>query len=204
MVDALEEGEVYLLLKSMFVTLSDERSVKQIDIDFLKEISSMGEPFNNIDFKTTIDRWANSYNTEPKTFFQDFIRDLRGYKLSNHISELFINLDINILEQCNLTYERLAIIKTIRSQIECTDSKIPAYRKIRNIPLPFEYVLNFKAQFGIDDSTFAKIANEHFSDSNSNVLEVINVVKNHNEETCTDNKILKKRKWWRKLIGTQN
>lgn len=198
--DAFTEGEVCLLLKSMLVILSDECSVKQTDIKFLKEFSSMGEPFNSIDFETTIDNCANSYNTQQKTFFQDFICDLRGYKLHSNIGKLLINLDISILEQGNLTYERLSIIKTIRSQINCTDSQIPAYRQIRNTQLPFEYALSFKDQFGIDDSTFGKIANEHFIESILNVLEASNAAKNHSKETHTGDTILKKRKWWQKLI----
>jgi uncharacterized protein YxjI len=68
--------EITLILKSMFISLSDDFRIRDEDESFLKEVASMGSDFQLIAYEYQIENWKNEYNSNPNLFLITFLDEL--------------------------------------------------------------------------------------------------------------------------------
>ena len=154
--------EITLILKSMFILLSDDFYVSDEDESFLNEVTSMGVDFHIIDFKSQIGNWKNEYNSNPSLFIINFLSELSETKVDARTKQVLLSFAGGILEQSEKTYHRLLIIKCIRAKINIDESEIPEdYKQYEVIALPLDTICEFLERHIIDDSTLFAISNEH-------------------------------------------
>jgi hypothetical protein len=185
-------NEITLILKSMFILLSNNFRISDEDESFLNEVASMGLDFQLIDYKGQIENWKNEYNSNPNLFLKTFLDELSETKVDNRTKQVLLSFSCGIIEQSEKTYHRLMIIKCIRAKINIGESEIPKdYKQYKEIPLPLDTICQFLERGIIDDTTLFTISNEH----NIQPMDKL---------TVTNNTMPKAgRKWWQKLFSSK-
>lgn len=154
--------EITLILKSMFILLSDDFRISDEDESFLNEVASMGLDFQLIDYKNQIGNWKNKYNSNPNHFLITFFDELSETKVDTRTKQVLLSLAGGIIEQSEKTYHRLLIIKCIHAKINIGESEIPEdYKQYQVIPLPLDTICKFLERDIIDNTTLFTISNEH-------------------------------------------
>jgi len=154
--------EITLILKSMFILLSDDFYIHHKDEAFLNKVASMGSDFHLIDYNSQIGRWKNEYNSYPYHFLVTFFNELSETVIDTRTKQVLLSFAGGILEQSEKTYHRLVILKCIRAKICLDESEIPEdYKHYEVIPLPLGIICEFLDRHIIDETTLFKISNEH-------------------------------------------
>lgn len=161
MTTAWHPSEVKLILKAMFLMLSDEFCVAPAEATFLKEVAGMGSPFNTLDYTREIDGYVQAYTKEPHAFMRGLLAELASAKLDELVVQRLISFAIGILDQGEKTYERLTILKCLRAQFRSDAPMPPEYERAKNTPLSLEVLNRFLERDMIDEATLFRISNEH-------------------------------------------
>lgn len=181
--------ETALILKSMFVLLSDNFSVSDQDISFLNEFAEMGSDFQSIDYMKLTENWGYEYNSQPDIFLKNFFEELSEAQIDLRTKQTILIFAGGILEQSENTFHRLLILKCIRAKLNMDDNQIPEdYLKYQKIALRLDIICQFLDRHLIDESTLFIISNEHNPTSATNLI-------------TANNKLPKAgKKWWQKLF----
>jgi hypothetical protein len=153
--------ETKVILKSMFLMLSDDFRVTAEEVTFLKEVAAMGAPFNTLDYAQEINDYTQSYNRDPSGFMRPLLAELALPTLDERVAQRLLTSCMGILEQCEKTYERLTILKCIRAQFRMDASHLPEYDPFKRIPLSLLVLDSFLERDMIDEPTLFRISNEH-------------------------------------------
>ncbi len=158
----LNTHEITLILKSMFIMLSNDFQIHDERIHFLNEVAVMSTEFQLIEFKEQIENWKNEYNSQPEYLLKNFLDELKKANIDTHTKQLLLSFAGGILEQSEKTYHRLVILKCIRAQLNLVQKEIPEdYKQYQEINLPINIIREFLERQIINTSTLFKISNEH-------------------------------------------
>ena len=158
---AWHPSDVKLILKAMFLMLSDEFCVAPEEVAFLREVAAMGSPFNTLDYTREIDDFVQAYNQDPRVFMRRLFTELASARLDEPVVERLLSSALGILEQSEKTYERLTILKCFRAQFSSDAPMPPGYERAKNTPLSLEVLSRFVERDMIDEATLFRISNEH-------------------------------------------
>ena len=154
-------SEATLILKAMFLMLSDDFRVAAAAQTFLKEFAAMGRPFNQLDYPHAIETFAHEYHGQPGVFMQKLLADLAAPTLDERVALRLLSLSISVLEENEKTYERLTVLKSLRAQCRVDAARIPDYAPFQSTPLSLEVLSQFLERDMLDDATLFRISNEH-------------------------------------------
>jgi len=144
----LKVDEKTLILKSMFIMLSDDFHINDEKIHFLNEVAGMSTEFQLIEFKKQIENWKNEYISQPEYLLKNFLDELNKANIDTLTKQLLLsfestNPDDDYGSVILITHDETQ--KTIETRsVESFKKRVNWYKKVfdKKDQLQRKYVFN--------------------------------------------------------------
>lgn len=126
-----DEKSTILLMKAMFCREVNFSYISNESIEFLKEMSEMGAPFNKTDYKKIFDGFKIDFINNPVIFFKIFLNEIKEIEMPKENIRIFMSSILN--ETFLLNEFQVFFLKLIRHLIGNKCDSIAEYEAIRKL-----------------------------------------------------------------------
>jgi len=126
-----DEKSTILLMKAMFCREVNFAYISNESIEFLKEMSEMGAPFNKTDYNKIFDGFKIDFFNNPAMFIKIFLNEIKEIQLPKENVRIFMSSILN--ETFLLNEFQVFFLKLIRHLIGNKCDAISEYETVRKL-----------------------------------------------------------------------